>query len=101
MNSLVIATDAPLRFLVQLDLGNQRTGCWLPTGELDARHLANPAASSITTNEVLRPQCLAVGKLNVNAGIVLHESCCASSLIDPYPQLVHPVGQDPLDVGLP
>ena len=48
-----------------------------------------------------RPQRLAVGQLDVDAGVVLREARHLTSAIDRHLQLADPVGQDALDVVLP
>ena len=63
--------DAQLRLLGHLDLGDQGAGRRVPPGELDAGRLADQAAPSVAPDEVLRPQRLAVGQLDVDAGVVL------------------------------
>ena len=59
------------------------------------------AASSVATNEILRPQRLAACQLDVDAGAVLGESRHLASAIDRHRQLADPVGQYALDVVLP
>ncbi len=54
--ALVIAADAQLRLLGHLDLGDQVAGRRIPPGELDAGGLADGAASSVASDEVVRPQ---------------------------------------------
>ena len=48
-----------------------------------------------------RPQRLAVGQLDVDAGVVLREARHLTSAIDRHRQLADPAGQDALDVVLP
>ena len=48
-----------------------------------------------------RPQRLAVGQLDVDAGVVLREARHLASAMDRHRQLVDPAGQDALDVVLP
>ncbi len=59
------------------------------------------AASSVAPGEILRPQRLAVGQLDVDAGFVLRESRHFTFAIDRHLELVDPAGQDALDVVLP
>ena len=73
----------------------------IPPGELDAGCLADDAAPAIAADEILRPQRLAVGQLDVDAGVVLREARHLTFAIDRYVQLVDPAGQDALDVVLP
>ena len=70
-------------------------------GELDAGCLADQAASSVAPDEIVRPQRLAVGQLDVDAGVVLRETRHLTSAIDRHRQLADPAGQDALDVVLP
>ena len=63
--------------------------------------LADQTASSVAPDEILRPQRLAVGQLDVDAGVVLRETRHLTSAIDRHRQLVDPAGQDALDVVLP
>ena len=96
-----VLADAQLRLLGHLDLGDQGTGRRIPPGELDAGPLADEAASSVAPDEVLRPQRLAVGQLDVDAGVVLREPSHLTFAVDGHGQLVDPAGQDALDVVLP
>ena len=96
-----VVADAPLRLLGHLDLGDQVARRRIPPGELDAGCLADQAASSVASDEILRPQRLAVGQLDVDAGVVLRETRHLTSAIDRHRQLVDPAGQDALDVVLP
>ena len=59
------------------------------------------AASSVAPDEILRPQRLAVGQLDVDAGVVLREARHLASVVDPHRQLGDPGGHDPLDLVLP
>ena len=97
----VIAADAQGRFLGHLDLGDQGARGRVPTGELDAGGLADQTASSVAPDEILPPHRLAVGQLDVDAGIVLRETGDLDAVVDLHPQLADPAGQDPLDVVLP
>ena len=69
--------------------------------ELDAGGPADDAASSVASDEVLRPQRLAVGQLDVDAGFVLREARHLRSVIDLDRQLGDPGSHDPLDLVLP
>ena len=73
----------------------------IPAGELDAGCLADQTASSVAPDEVLRPQRLAVGQLDVDAGVVLRETGHLTSAVDRHRELADPAGQDALDVVLP
>ena len=46
----------------------------VPPGELDTGCLTNQAASSVAPDEIVRPQRLAVGQLDIDAGVVLREA---------------------------
>ena len=92
---------APFRLLGHLDLGDQPARRRIPPGELDAGGLADQAASAVAPDEILRPQRLAVGELDVDAGVVLRETRHLTSAIDRHRQLADPAGQDALDVVLP
>ena len=87
--------------LGQLDLGDQAARRRIPARELDAGCLADQAASSVAPGEILRPQRLAVGQLDVDAGFVLRETRHLTSAIDRHRQLADPAGQYALDVVLP
>ena len=101
VDAAVVLAHAQLRLLGHLDLADQGTGRGIPPGELDAGLLADEAASSVAADEVLRPQRLAVGQLDVDAGVVLREPRHLTFAIDGHGQLVDPAGQDALDVVLP
>ena len=70
-------------------------------GELDAGCLADQTASAVAPDEIFRPQRLAVGQLDVDAGVVLRETRHLTSAIDRHRQLVDPAGEYALDVVLP
>ena len=95
------AADAQFRFLGHLDLGDQAARGRIPPGELDARCLADHAASSVAPDEIVRPQQLAVGQFHVDAGVVLRETGDLGAKVDRHLQLGDPAGQDALDVVLP
>src|SRR6266542_1903354 len=96
-----VAVDAPFRLLGQLDLGDQGARGRIPPGELDAGCLPDQTASSVAPDEILRPQPLPVGQLDVHAGVVLREARHLTSAIDRHRQFADPAGQDALDVVLP
>src|SRR4029453_6859889 len=96
-----VLADAPLRVLGHLDLGDQGARRRIPSGEVDAGRLADEASSSVAADEVLRPQRLAVGKLDPDAGVVLRDPSPLTFAVDGHRQLVDPAGQDALDVVLP
>ena len=82
MDAEGVVADAPFRLLGQLDLGDQAARRRIPPRELDAGCLADQAASSVAPDEILRPQRLAVGQLDVDAGFVLRETRHLTSAID-------------------
>ncbi len=96
-----VVADAPRRLLGHLDLGDQVAPRRIPPRELDAGCFTDHAASSVAPDEILRPQRLAVGQLDVDAGVVLREARHLTSVIDPHRQLGDPGGHDPLDLVLP
>jgi hypothetical protein len=96
-----VAPDAQLRLLGHLDLGDQVAPRRIPPGELDAGCFTDEAAPSVTPDEILRPQELAAGQLDVDAAVVLREARHLTSVIDPHRQLGDPRGHDPLDLVLP
>src|SRR5687767_2726440 len=62
MDSQGITTDdAPFRFSGYLELRDQPARRRIPSGELDARRLANPTASAVAPNEIFRAYRLALG----------------------------------------
>ena len=95
------AANAQFRLLGHLDLGEQAARRRIPAGELDAGCLADQAASSVAPDEVLRPQRLAVGQRDVDAGVVLGETGDLGAVVDRHLQLADPAGEDALDVLLP
>ena len=101
MDAEGVAADAPFRLLGHLDLGDQAARRRIPPGELDAGCFTDQTASSVAPDEILRPQRLAVGQLDVDAGVVLRETRHLTSAIDRHRQLADPAGQDALDVVLP
>ena len=101
MDAAGVPADAQLRLLGHLGLGDQGAGRRIPPGELDAGCFTDQTASSVAPDEVFRPQRLAVGQLDVDAGVVLRETGHLASAIDRHRQLADPAGQDALDVVLP
>ena len=49
----------------------------------------------------VRPQRPAIAEADIDAGIVLHEARHLDAAIDRHLELLHPAGEDPLDVVLP
>jgi hypothetical protein len=101
MNAKGIAVDAPFRFLGHLDLGNQAARRRIRPGELDAGCLTDQTASSVAPDEIVRPHRLAIGQLDIHAGVVLRDTGHLTSAIDRHRELVDPAGQDALDLVLP
>ena len=95
------ATDAQLRLLRHLDLGDQAARRRVPPGEVDAGRLADQAASPVAPDEIRGAQRPAVGQLDVDAGVVLRETGDLDAVVDRHPQLADPASQDALDVVLP
>src|SRR6266851_8209476 len=100
MDANSVAPEAPLRLLVHLDLSDQAAGGRVPARELDTGCFADQTASAVAPDEILGPQRLAVGQLDIDAGVVLREAGHLTSAIDRHPQLVDPAGQYGLDVVL-
>ena len=94
------ATQAELRLLLHLDLGDDPARRWIPARELDAGRLAHHAAAPVATDQILRPQRCAVGQRDVDAAVVLRETGHLTFAQDRHPQLVDPAGQDALEVAL-
>ena len=101
MDAEGVLAEAPFRLLGHLDLGDQPARRRIPAGEVDAGCFADHAASAVAPDEIFRPQRLAVGQLDVDAGVVLREARHFTSAIDRHRQLADPLGQDALDVVLP
>ena len=101
MDAEAVTADANFRLLRHLDLGDQVAGCRIPPGELDAGCFTDQTASSVAPDEIFRPQRLAIAELDVNAGVILHETGHFASAINRYRQFVDPAGEYALDVGLP
>jgi hypothetical protein len=55
----------------QLYLGDNRADAGIPAGELDARCLADDAASAVAADEIQRLERRASGDLDLDAGLVL------------------------------
>jgi hypothetical protein len=95
------AAHAQLRLLGHLDLGEQGARRHIPPWELDAGCLTDQTASSVAPDEILRPQRLAAGQRDVDAGVALRKAGHFAFSMDRHRQLVDPAGQDALDVVLP
>src|SRR6185437_8182644 len=58
------------------------------------------AASSVAADKVFRPQRLAGGQLDIDAAVVLRETCHFTSAIYRHRQFVDPAGEYALDMLL-
>ena len=96
-----ITADAPRRLLGHLDLGDQVADRRIPAGKVDARFLADQAATAVAPDQILRAQGTAVGQLDVHAVRVLRETGDRAPAMDGHGQLGDPLGQDELDAVLP
>jgi hypothetical protein len=85
MDAFVIAAQAPLRLLGQFNLSDQAADRRIPPRELDTGGFPDQAASSVAPDEIGRPQRLAVGQLDGNAGVVLREPRHRTSARDRHP----------------
>ena len=101
MGADAVATEAELRLLVHLDLGDHPAGRRIQPGEVDAGCLADQAASSVAADEVLRSERRAAGQLDVDAGVVLSEAHHLAATKDRNPELTDPASQDGLELALP
>src|SRR5687767_9619389 len=100
MDAEGVVADAQSRLLGHLDLGDQAARGRIPPGELDAGRSTDQTASSVAPDEIVRPQRLAVGQLDVDAGVVLRETGHLTSAVDRHRQLADPAGQDLLEAVL-
>ncbi len=96
-----VATEAELRLLVELDLGDHPAGRGVRADEVDAGLPPDQAAAAVAADEVLRSQRRAVGHLHVDAGVVLGEACHLAAAENRYAELGDPVREDRLEVALP
>ena len=96
-----VATEAELRLLVHLDLGDHPAGRGIEPGEVDAGRLADQAAPAVAADEVVRSERRVVGQLDLDAGVVLCEADHLAAAKDRNPELGDPVGQDGLELALP
>src|SRR4029078_3140425 len=70
LSAVLVLADAERRLAAPFDLGDHGANGRVPAGELDAGGLADQAAPSVASGEVFRPQRLAVGQLDLDAGVV-------------------------------
>ena len=105
MDANGVVPDAPVwpsaRRERHLDLREQIAHRRIPAREVDARRLPDRAASAVAPDQILRPQPLAAGQVDIDPGAVLIDTCDLVFAIDRYSQFVDPAGQDALDVLLP
>ena len=101
MDAEGVMADAPFRLLGHLDLCDQPARCRIPSREIDAGSFADQTASSVAPDDIFRPQRLAFGQLDVDAGVVLGDTRHLTSAIDRHCQLADPASQYALDVVLP
>jgi hypothetical protein len=100
-DATTLAAHAELRLLVHLDLGDHPAGRGIQPGEVDAGCLADQAASSVASDEILRSERRVVGQLDIDAGVVLSEAHHPTATKDRNPELTGPVSQDGLELALP
>jgi hypothetical protein len=100
-NATTLGANADLRLLVHLDLGDHPTGRGFRPNEVDTGCLANQAAPSIATDEILRSQRRVVRQLDIDAGVVLSEAHHLETTKDRHLEFFHPVSQDGLEDALP
>src|SRR5262249_46086669 len=97
-----VATEAELRLLVHLDLGDHPAGRGLQPGKVDAGCLPDRAPSSVAADEVRRPERRVAGQLDIDTAVVLREADHLAATKDRNRELTDdPVGQDALEVALP
>src|SRR5882724_4488939 len=101
MDSANVVAKAPFRLIGYLHLSDQVAGCRIPPRELDAGCFADQAASAVATDEIFRPQRLAVGQFDADAVVILRKTRHLTSAIDRHRQLVDPAGEYALDMVLP
>jgi hypothetical protein len=101
MDADVVKPDASGRLLGHLDLGDQVAPGRLRPDELDAGHLADDTAPTIGPDQVRRSQRPILGKVDVDAGVVLGEASDLEPTTNRHAQLLDPADQDPLEVALP
>src|SRR5690606_14056061 len=98
--SLRIAADAPRRLFGDGGLRNQIARRGVPSRERDPGFLADPAATPVAPHEIPRSKRAAVGKLDVDAALVLREARHFAPAKDGHRELGDPVGEDLLDAVL-
>ena len=101
MDAEGVAADAQFRLLGHLDLGDQLARRRIPPGNSMPAALRTTLRPPSHPTRYSRPQRLAVGQLDVDAGVVLRESRHLAFAIDRHRQLADPAGEDALDVVLP
>ena len=101
MGADAVVTEAELRFLGHLDLGDHPAGRRVQPGEVDTGFLADQTASSVAADEVLRPERRGVGQLDLDSGVVLGEAHHLTLAKDRNPERNDPISQDGLKEALP
>ena len=101
MGADAVVTEAELRFPVHLDLGDHPAGRGIQPDEVDARGLADQAASAVASDEVLRSERGVVGQIDIDARVVLRTAHHLAAAEDRDLELTDPVGQDRLEQALP
>jgi hypothetical protein len=96
-----VAAEAELRLLIHLDLGDHPAGRGVQPGEVDAGHLSDDAASSVTADEVLRSERRITGQLDIYPGVVLNEAHHLAGTEARDPEVTDPLSQDVLELALP
>jgi hypothetical protein len=96
----VVTTHAPRRLFGHRDFGDQVADGRGPSREVDAGFLADEAATAVASDQILRSQRTAAGQLDVDADVVLRETCHLDSAIDRYRQFLDPRRQRALDALL-
>jgi hypothetical protein len=89
-----------VRFLKNLDLGDQVAGCRIPPEELDAVFFTDQAASSVAPDEIFRRSDWPLDSWTRTPEVVLRETGHLTSAIDRHAALGDPPGQDALDLLL-
>src|SRR6202022_4266679 len=101
MGAGAVATEAELRLLVPLDLGDHPAGRGIQPGEVDTGCPADQAASSVAADEIFRSKRRVAGQLDIDGAVVLSEAHHLAATKDRNPELTDPASQDALEVALP
>ena len=101
MRAALILAHSGWRHLGNLDLGNQVAAGGGPAWELDARRLADGAATAIGADHVVGAQPLVVRKLELDTAVVLAQPGDLVLPVHRHTELQNPRGQDRLEAVLP